>query len=160
MKILNIITKILEFICFALMLTMMIVTFAQVVRRVCFGSAFFWAEECTILAMVWSAFLGSAVAMGRGAHTRIDAAINLLPGKGKQIMDIIDYIVVGVFVVLLGNYSLPIIETTGRMLTTGMKIPRSILYYSVLFGSVLIAIYCVVLAIKAIIDFKKPQEEN
>lgn len=155
MKILNWLSRVLEALCFILMCVMVVVTFAQVINRFVFSSSFFWAEECAILAMVWMAFLGSAIAMGRGGHTRIDFLINLLPDKLRALMNVVDYLVVAAFVMALGYFSLPIIKTTGRQLTTGMKIPRSILFCSVLAGSVLIALYCLVLAVKAVLELRE-----
>ena len=104
--------------------------------------------------MVWMTFLGSAIAMGRGSHTRIDFLINMLPAKLRTVMEVVDYLVIGAFTAALGYFSLPIIRTTGRQFTTGMKIPRSILFYSVLVGSVLIVLYCVVLAIKQAVSLR------
>lgn len=160
MKILNsiekIISKVLVGVLFVMLVAMLAVTFSQVVARFIFGKAIFWAEEAAILCLIWTTFLGSAVAMSRDAHTKIDFAINLLPAKLKSVVEIIDYIVITVFVGMLAKYSLPIINSTGKMMTTGLKIPRSIIYYAVLFGAILIMIYCLILAIRtAVTTLKK-----
>ena len=45
MKLLNLLSKALEAICFLLMAVMVAVTFSQVVNRFVFHGSFFWAEE-------------------------------------------------------------------------------------------------------------------
>ena len=162
MKILNsiekIISKILVAVLFVMLIAMLAVTFSQVVARFVFGQAIFWAEEAAILCLIWTTFLGSAVAMGRDAHTKIDFAVNLLPAKLKSIVEIIDYIIIAVFVGILAKYSLPIISSTGKMMTTGLKIPRCVIYYAVFVGAFLIMIYCLIFAAKAVVTTLKKEE--
>ena len=148
MRILDFSIKCLEAICFALMAAMVAVTFIQVVNRFLFQGAFFWAEECAILAMVWVAFLGSAIAARKGMHTRIDFLINMLPAAAKRAVETLNYLLMAAFVAALGYYSLPIIKMAGRQITTGMKIPRSVIYYSILVGCVCMGVYLLLLAIR------------
>ena len=147
MRIIDFSIQCLEAICFVLMAAMVTVTFIQVVNRFIFQGAFFWAEECAILTMVWIAFLGSAVAVRKGVHTRIDFLINMLPAAARRAVETLNYLLMAVFVAALGYYSLPIIKMAGRQITTGMKIPRSVIYYSILAGCVCMGVYLVLLAL-------------
>lgn len=149
MRILDFSIRCIEAVCFVLMAAMVTVTFIQVVNRFVFQGAFFWAEECAILTMVWIAFLGSAVAVRKGVHTRIDFLINMLPAAAKRAVETLNYLLMAVFVAALGYYSLPIIKMAGRQITTGMKIPRSVIYYSILAGCICMGVYLVLLAVCA-----------
>jgi TRAP-type C4-dicarboxylate transport system permease small subunit len=146
MRLVNFSVRCVEAICCFLIVVMVVVTFIQVVNRFIFQSAFFWAEECAILTMIWIAFMGSAIAARKGMHTRIDFLINMLAPKAKQAIETVNYLLMAAFVAALGYYSLPIIKVAGRQITTGMKIPRSVIYYSILAGCICMGVYLVLLA--------------
>ena len=135
-----------EKICFALLVIMTFVLFIQTVNRYLLNGSFLWAEECALVSMVWIAFFGSIVAVGRNAHTRIDFLILKLPPKAKKIIDIIDNLIVAVFLVVVGRFSLPIIALTKGTQMPGMKISRAILFYSVLVGCAFMVLYLLVLS--------------
>jgi len=153
MKVFDLLIKIIEKLCFLLMAVMVVVTFAQVINRYIFKGSFFWAEECTILCMIWVAFLGAAVAMRRNQHTRIDFLINLLPAGGKKFMEVLDYGIIAVFLAFLGWKTIPIMWQMTGIMTIGMKIPRTVLFAAVFSGCVLVVIYCLLLGICTAIGY-------
>ncbi len=148
MKIFSFLIKAIEKLCFALMLVMTFVTFAQAVNRYVFAGSFFWAEECAIWSMIWITMLGSTVALSRSKHTRIDFLINMFPAKVKKWIEVFDYVIIAAFLGYLGYASLPVVEKTGRLISPGLKLPRSIMFYAVLAGCVLMVVYALLLAFK------------
>ena len=53
----------------------------QVVTRFVFGAPSTWSEVVTRSAMIWSVFLGVAVAFRHGAMISVDVVRNALPGR-------------------------------------------------------------------------------
>lgn len=153
MKILNITVKLIEGCCFALLAVMVAVTFAQIINRSIFNGAFFWAEECAIFTMIWIAFMGSAVAIRKGSHTRIDFLIAMLPSGMKRGIEVLNYLLMATFVGILGYNSLPIIKMASRQVTVGMGVPRSVMYYSMLIGCICMGGYLVLLAVCTALNY-------
>lgn len=153
MKILDFFNKILEKICFVLMIIMLSVTFAQVINRYIFGGSFFWAEECAILCMIWVTFLGSTIAIRRNSHTRIDFLINIFPPKLKKAVEVIDYLLMTVFVLYLGYISFDVLKINKGVLTVGLKISRSVMYSSLTVGMIFMAVYFIFMAICRLMDY-------
>lgn len=52
----------------------------QVILRYFFGTGFFWAEEVTVYACIWTAFLAAGAAVRGGQHLSVEM-IHLLAGK-------------------------------------------------------------------------------
>lgn len=155
-KVLDCISKVIEKICFVLMAVMTLVTFAQAFNRYVLNGSFFWAEECAIWSMIWVTMLGSCVAMHRKSHTRIDFLINMLPIGVRKWVEVFDYIIIAVFLGFLGWYSLPVIQKTGRLISTGMKLPRSIMFWAILIGCIIMVLDCLNMAVKTAL--RKPEE--
>jgi hypothetical protein len=84
-KLMNGLTRAIELILVVLFIVMVVAIFGQVVARYVFGKALFWAEELGIYTMIWSCFLGTAIAVRKKAHTNVSFFVNLL-SKKKRIM--------------------------------------------------------------------------
>lgn len=147
MKTFDFLIKAIEKGCIILMMIMTFVTFGQAFNRYILGGSFFWAEEAAIWSMIWITFLGATVALRRGKHPRIDFLVNMFPLKIRKWIEVFDYLVIASFLAFLGWYSIPVVQKTGRIIAVGLRIPRSIMFYSVLVGCALMVIYTILLAI-------------
>ena len=141
MKIINQITKIIEKIITVLFIGMTIITFIQVVSRYIFGVSFFWAEEIGRFSMIWIAFLGAAIGVSQGAHTRIDFFINLLPKNIKKWVEVLNNVICLIFVIFLIYNSIPIIQISINNMSPGLNIPMSVVYSSLFISGLLMLIY-------------------
>ena len=141
MKIINILTKSIEKIITVLFITMTIITFIQVLSRYIFGASFFWAEEIGRFSMIWIAFLGAAVGVSKGAHTRIDFFINLLPRNIKKWVEVLNHLICMGFVVVLIYNIIPVISITMKNLSPGLKIPMGVVYSSLFISGLLMVVY-------------------
>ena len=63
----------------ALMATMAMLVFANVVSRYVLNYSLIWVEELTRYLMVWVGFLGAGLVLRLGAHIAVDAFQDLLP---------------------------------------------------------------------------------
>lgn len=77
---------------FTLALLLFIMTFAifiAVVDRFLIQLGLTWVEEFSRYVSVWAAFIGSGLAVKRGAHIGIEAFVQILPIKIRKIEDLI-----------------------------------------------------------------------
>lgn len=146
MKLLDVMISILNKLCGVFLIIMTFITFAQAFYRYVLGGSFLWAEELTILGMIWICFLGSIVAMRSGGHTRIDFLINLLPAPAKRIIETVDYLLMAVFCGYLGYVSIDIVKVNKATLTTGLGIPRAVMYSALTAGMILMVITLLIMA--------------
>jgi C4-dicarboxylate transporter DctQ subunit len=145
------IIKAIEWAGISLMIAMSVVTFIQVIYRYVFKGSFFWAEEFAIMSMIYVTFLGATLAVRKGSHTRIDFLINKF--KYKRYIEALNNVICAAFLAYLGYSSLPIIKTTSIQKTIGMQISRSLYYYAILIGCILMVLYLLVLAYCKITNF-------
>lgn len=92
---------------FCLCLVFVLVT-AQVASRFIFNFSLAAASEFSIYAMIWSVFLGAAVAFRDSQHIAMDIIKNLVPQRIQQIMEWVIYgcLVLFLWVVLTEGYDL------------------------------------------------------
>jgi TRAP-type C4-dicarboxylate transport system permease small subunit len=70
----------------ALMATMAVLVFVNVVSRYVFNYSIIWVEELTRYMMVWVGFIGSGLVLRYGAHIAVDAFQDLLPKRAAQVL--------------------------------------------------------------------------
>ncbi len=81
------------------------VVMLQVFCRYVLNSALLWPEELARYLMIWITFLGSGVAMYKGAHTGVTSIIDRIPGRWQSVVGLIIYAFIAVFLVIFTRYS-------------------------------------------------------
>ena len=125
----KVLAKILAFMCSVFLVIMVLCTFAQVIRRSVFGSAFLWVEECAIWSMMWMMFLGSGLCIINDKHAKIDFIVAKLPIKIAAIIRIIGYIACATISIILMINAIPVVKLNLSNYSVGLKIPWAV-YYS------------------------------
>lgn len=144
--------------CTILLTLMVIVCFIQVINRYVFGQAFFWAEELTLYALIWTTFLGAAIAVRQEAHTRIDFFVNLLPPKGVKIMNLIANFLCLIYVLTISYLSITVVKMGLRIISIGLQIPKGIAFLALPVGGLLMATYLALRIIEQIRSFNTIDE--
>lgn len=67
----------------AMLAVMVTLSFLQVVLRAAFSSGLLWADTFLRHLVLWVGFLGAATAASADRQFAMDAAVGLLPGRGK-----------------------------------------------------------------------------
>ena len=78
--------KLNQWVVIALMATMAVLVFANVVSRYVFNYSIIWVEELTRYMMVWVGFIGSGLVLRYGAHIAVDTFQDLLPKRAAQVL--------------------------------------------------------------------------
>lgn len=141
MKVSGWIENIIKYVCVVLMLEMVAICFLQVVTRYGFNFTYKWVEEMAIWSMVWMIYLGSALGAITNQHPRIDALLNALPSRAKNLLESFDCLVCAGIAAVLAYHSIGVIQFSGGICSTGMGASFSIFFASLLAGGGLMALF-------------------
>lgn len=141
MKYINIVNSVMEKLCAFLMVLMCLCSFAQVANRFLLGSSFAWTDEIVLFSMVWTTFLGSALAVSRNSHTRIDFFVSLFSPKIRNFFLGISGLLCAAFCVALAYVSLPVFEKNLTIYSSGLHLPNAISYFAIIFGCIIMVLY-------------------
>ncbi len=124
-----------------LLMVMTLTIFYQVVLRYVFHHSNIWAEELTRFLFVWVSFLGSAVAIRRNRHLKVEFFLDLLKPKARSIIQICMYLGSLVFLYVLLKNGISLVSKTTHNVSTGLQIPMSIPYSAIVIGTGLIILF-------------------
>ena len=113
-----------------------------VTMRYVFESGLVGANETATVIFVYLSSVGSAVAVGRQEHIRVDLLSQRLGAKGTLALEISTLALVGVLNAVVVAYCVPWIAMTGQVPMPATQIPRFIAQASVPLGCGLAALYC------------------
>ena len=68
---------------------MVVFAFIQVVLRNVFGTGFLWADPLVRQMVMWTGFVGAALAAGQERHISVDALTKFLPVRIKEVTAIV-----------------------------------------------------------------------
>ncbi len=133
---------------------LVIICLSQVVARYVLSASFSWAEEVSILLMIWATWSGACLAVKRKLHLSILLiADRLSPETQRRLRFVLNSLAI-LFLAYIAFTSKVIIEGMANMTFFSLpSMPMSVMYFSIPFGSVLM-IYYLLRAIYS--DWKSP----
>ena len=156
MKLIDIVKKLVTWVCCFALALMASIVFIQVINRNIIGGSFKWVEELSAMCMIWITFLGAALATTLNAHTRIELFVALLPKRLSQAIFAFGDLACAIFSIALCYYSYPLIVANLHTMSPAMKLPLAINYIVFFVSAFLI---CIFMILRAIEDFKGKKEE-
>ncbi len=150
MKALKLLDSIMEKVCAFLMIFMCLSSFAQVANRFIFHRSFIWTDEIVLFSMVWVTFFGSALAVSRNTHTRIDFFVSLFSPKVRAYLLAFSDLLCAVFCVALAYISLPVYQKNLKIYSSGLHLPNAISYFAIIAGCIIMVAYFIVLAVREV----------
>jgi C4-dicarboxylate transporter DctQ subunit len=147
-RVCDVIEKLINAIIIVLLMAMTVVIFYQVVLRYGFDSSNIWAEEFARYAFIWVVLLGSACAIRRYQHIRIDFALAAMSPSMRKFVDLFNYIAIAAFLGVLGWYGIAISMRTGNQLSAGLHIPMSVMYLSIPISAAIMLLFTVQIVLK------------
>lgn len=118
-------------------------TIVQVFFRYILNDALSWSAELTKIGFIWMTFIGSAVAINRRRHLRIDSFIGLLSEKARIILDFLVHVIVAAVMVFLTvrGYSLAIKAL--NTMTGALMWPRTVFFLPLVLGAFFMFIFSI-----------------
>ncbi|MBI3076828.1 MAG: TRAP transporter small permease [Deltaproteobacteria bacterium] len=120
----------------ALMVSAVLLNFANVIGRYVFARPFIWAEEVMQFLNVWAVMLGAAVITRDRTHLRMDAFYTLLSRPARRAVDaFINLLAVAVsaYVIVQSLAMIRMLALTGQRSVIA-RLPMAVIYLSVPLG--------------------------
>jgi len=119
----------------ALMASMAVLVFANVVARYLFDSSVIWVEELTQVQMIWVAYLGAGLALREGRHVAVDTLQDLLPAALRRVLRQVIAAALALFLLALFVLGLQIVAFTWTQETPVLGISAGVPYLAVPLGA-------------------------
>ena len=144
--------------CAVMLMVMSAIIILQVFCRFVLKSSLPWSEEVARYLQVWTAFIGGAYGVRRGAHIGIEAFALLLPKKAQKALNIF-IIIVSIFMCgVICYYGFGIVSTqlSKGQLTPATRIPMGYMYAAIPVGMIFFIIRYIEELIFEIKNFNNP----
>lgn len=120
--------RLLKFLVFVCLASMVILVFGNVVLRYVFSSGITFSEEFSRWLFVWLTFFGAIIAMRDHAHLGMDSVVSRLPVRGKKVCYVVSHLLMLLCCVMLlkGGWAQTVINMETEAAATGL--PVSLFY--------------------------------
>ena len=131
------------------------ICFVQVVARYVFSASFSWAEEVSILLMVWATWGGACLAVKQGTHLKVSFILDRLEQRANLALRLAFNCMAAIFLAVVALTSKQILNAVTNMTFPSMpEVPMSIMYISAPTGSILMIYYLLRLIVSDFKDFQ------
>lgn len=137
-----------------IMLSMVVITTMQVVFRIFFDSLTF-SEELSRYLLVWGTFFASTMAYKRGSHVSLNFLVDMLKGRKKEIVIILNYILSIVFFAVVAYYGYQMVKLQVFQTSPAMGVPMKYIYLSIPISLVIMVIHAIDGVINALSEGRK-----
>jgi C4-dicarboxylate transporter DctQ subunit len=118
------------------------ICFVQVVARYVFNASFTWAEEISIVILLWAVWWGACLAIKQQSHLKVKILEERISAKSILIIRLTLYCLTILFLGMIAWISKTLIESSAFMTLFSLpNVPRNIMNYSVPVGCVLMVYY-------------------
>ena len=115
-------------------------TFLGVLSRYVFNFSLAWSDELARYCFVWMVFIGIVVSFVRAEHATVDFLMERYKGRYRVVMfTLIDVLIYVLFVVLTVT-GVMLMNLSAGQTTSGLGIPKMLVYAALPFGSALMVI--------------------
>ena len=131
MKILKWLDENLEaFICGCLLSVLSVIMMLQVIMRYIFSTPLSWPEDLSRYCYIWITFLSIGLTIRTGSYFRVTALIDMLPKKGRQLMELVSQLINLAFYGACAYYSIDILRTVhaSTQTTPALRLPMYFIY--------------------------------
>lgn len=138
----DLITKLLNIITGVSFISMVALTFLQVLMRYVFKSPLTWSEELVSYLFAWSSLLGACLVTGERGHMNIPVVLEKMPPSAQKALAIFGELIAFVFsVVILVFGGTQIAKLTMGQMTSSLGVPVGVFYVLMPAAGILNAIY-------------------
>lgn len=160
-KVLSYITSAEYAVMIAAFAAMVLAYFISVVNRNLIKASMPWTEEIALYSMTYMALLGTEVGLRDGTQVAVTAVVDKLHGMARKIVDLIAQIVLEIFafVMLKAGLALFLKQMQTGQTTPVLKIPMSVMYFSLVLAFGLIFLIQAVDLVEKLMGLVKKDEE-
>lgn len=144
-KLADIIFKIIKILLAVMIITMVIITTVEVVRRYVFGKSYLWAEELVKFLLVAVTFIGGPAAYRAGGLAFLDLITARLNQKVQDIITVFNNIVIVAACAWLAKlgFAYSFSPMVAKMFSTGLHLKMTYIYLTIPVGFVLMMFFAI-----------------
>jgi TRAP-type C4-dicarboxylate transport system permease small subunit len=120
--------KILEWLSRIILVVMTLLVSAQVISRSGFNFSIKWAEEVSLICMIYITFFTLALGIHYDSHLRIEMFMQWLPKKGRRALDFINNLLLLFVSIMMVYYGWRLALYGRASLMPAIHVPTSIIY--------------------------------
>lgn len=124
-----------------LLVSMVLVVFAQVFCRYILLNSPPWTEEFSRFNFIWLTFMGAIAVFRRKAHLLIDTVVTLLPEKVNRAVNVPVQLLVSAVLVVLIVKGVELVQSGWLTRASTMQLPLSVIYVPVPLSAALMLFY-------------------
>jgi TRAP-type C4-dicarboxylate transport system permease small subunit len=118
------------------------ICFIQVVARYVFNASFVWAEEISVVIILWATWWGACLGIKRGTHLRVNILEEKMTARSGTILRLSLYSLVIPFLAVIAITSKTLIESSAFLTLFSLpSVSRNVINYSVPTGCLLMIYY-------------------
>jgi TRAP-type C4-dicarboxylate transport system permease small subunit len=137
-----IIDKLLFYLVSAALCAVVSICFLQVVARYVFNASFVWAEEISVLIVLWATWWGACLGIKQGNHLRVKILEEKITPRSGTILRLSLYSLVIPFLAVIAITSKTLIESSTFLTLFSLpNVSRNVINYSVPTGCLLMIYY-------------------
>ena len=143
-----------------LLVAMVLIVFSNVVLRYGFSSGIRWAEEISLVIVIWFTFIAMALGVKENLHINITILPKRLPRVFNDALNLIKYILEIAIGFILLYFGWGVTKNAGRSRLPATGFSNAINYIIVPIASVFIILYAAYFLWVAITDLKRVHDEK
>jgi TRAP-type C4-dicarboxylate transport system permease small subunit len=126
----------------ACLFSIVLLVLTLVILRYGFNSTIVGANEFIVILFIYTSAIGAAVVIGQKEHIAITYFMDKLPPLARKVLDILNYLLIGLLNGVLIWYGIQWINITGDYLTAVLKIQQAYAQIVVPAGCSIAILYC------------------
>jgi TRAP-type C4-dicarboxylate transport system permease small subunit len=153
---LNKIAQVKKYMCAALLVIMLFITFVQVVLRYCFNAPFSWAEEIVLMFLVSFGYLCMSLDILTDSHAAIHFFYDKLPSRVRKFLDLTRHGLLTFFFINMIRYGFALTRLSMGKRQPASGLSQGWLVLPLLVGGVFMCIYSVFNFMQTLLDPPAP----
>ena len=127
-----------------LMVLMIFTLSAGIISRYVFNRPFFWTDEAARIILIWTIFIGAALAFRKNSpitHIRVDFLGSFLSSELRKIVKRIVWSLIILFCIVITVIDINFIALAGSIKTAALGIPKFIIYITLLIFAIITLVF-------------------
>ncbi len=123
----------------------------MVVGRFVFNSVPLWADQLSLMALVWMSMISIALALYDESHMRVELIDRILPPGAVTVLKYLSNVVMAGFSFFMITEGFALFDLTKDVRLSGFRVSKGLMYLPLLLcgiGSIYMCVFCIVRRIK------------
>jgi len=143
-KIASVFNSVISILGIILMVLMIFTLSAGIISRYVFNRPFFWTDEAARIILIWTIFIGAALAFRKNSpitHIRVDFLGSFLSSELRKIVKKIVWSLIILFCIVITVIDINFIALAGSIKTAALGIPKFIIYITLLIFAIITLVF-------------------